>query len=129
MPNYVVTKVADALNSVQRSVKGSRILVLGAAYKKDISDVRESPALDVIKLLQAKGARVEYNDPYIPDLHEEGIDLASVPIEGRLSTYDCIVIATDHKVYDYARISAESKLIVDTRNATRGYGALNVVRL
>jgi UDP-N-acetyl-D-glucosamine dehydrogenase len=129
MPAYVVQKTADALNSVQKSVKGSRVLVLGAAYKKDISDVRESPALDVIKLLIAKGALLDYNDPYIPDLHEEGLELSSVPIEGRLGSYDCVVITTDHKVYDFARIASEAKLIVDSRNATRGLGALNVVRL
>lgn len=129
MPNYVVQKVTDALNGVQRSVKGSRILVLGAAYKKDISDVRESPALDIIKLLLQRGALVEYNDPYIPDLHEEGLELNSMPIEGRLSAYDCVVITTDHTVYDFARIAAESKLIVDTRNATRGLNTLNTVRL
>jgi UDP-N-acetyl-D-glucosamine dehydrogenase len=129
MPQYVVRKVADALNSVQRSVNGSSILVLGAAYKKNISDVRESPALDIIKLLQEKGARVEYNDPYVPDLHHEGVELTSVAYEDRLPEFDCIVITTDHSVYDYARIGAEARLIVDTRNATRGQAGLNVVRL
>ncbi len=129
MPNYVVSKVTDALNSVQKSVKGSRIMVLGAAYKKDISDVRESPALDIIKLLLAKGALLDYNDPYVPDLHEEGIELSSAPWEGRLGEYDCVVVVTDHGCYDYARLVAEAKLVVDTRNATRGAAGLNVVRL
>ena len=129
MPAYVVQKISDALNTVERSVKGSRILVLGAAYKKDISDMRESPSLDIINLLREKGATVEYNDPHVPDLQAEGLDLASVPYEGRLSEYDCVVIATDHTAYDWARISAEAPLIVDTRNATRGHAGMNVVRL
>lgn len=129
MPAYVVQKISDALNTIERSVKGSRILVLGAAYKKDISDVRESPSLDIINLLLERGARVEYNDPHVPDLHREGLELASVPYEGRLADYDCVVITTDHSVYDWARISAESTLIVDTRNATRGHAGINVVRL
>ncbi len=129
MPNYVVQKVTDALNSVERSVRGSNVLVLGAAYKKDISDVRESPALDVIKLLQERGANVAYSDPYVPDLHEEGIDLASVPWEGRLAEYDCVVIVTDHRAFDFSRVAQEARLIVDTRNATRGHAGLNVVRL
>lgn len=129
MPNYVVQKVTDALNSKEKSVKGSRILVLGAAYKRDIDDVRESPALDVIKLLLDKGAQVDYNDPYVADLHEEGLNLKTVPYEGRLSNYDCVVITTDHSTYDFARIALEAPLIVDTRNATRGHAGLNVVRL
>jgi UDP-N-acetyl-D-glucosamine dehydrogenase len=129
MPAYVVQKVSDALNSVRKSVNGSRVLVLGAAYKPNIDDVRESPALDVIKLLQTKGAVVEYNDPYVADLHHEGIALKSVAYEGRLGDYDCVVIVTNHKAYDYAAICAQASLVVDTRNATRGQPSLNVVRL
>jgi UDP-N-acetyl-D-glucosamine dehydrogenase len=129
MPNYVVTKVAEALNADSKSIKGSKILVLGAAYKKDIDDVRESPALDVISLLQKKGGLVEYNDPYIPDLHEEGLDLASVPFDGRLDAYDCVVITTDHKVYDFARILAEAKRLVDTRGVTRAMVSEKLVRI
>ena len=124
MPRYVVQLVQDALNTQKKSVNGAKVLVLGAAYKRDISDVRESPALDVIKLLQAKGADVSYNDPYIPDLTHEGLPLKSVDIAGsKLANYDCVVVATDHAKYDAEAIVSAARLVVDTRNFT---GKLNL---
>lgn len=132
MPYYVVNKVTDALNRHQKSVNGSKILILGVAYKKDVSDVRESPALDIIKLLQEKGGEVSYADPYVPQLALDGKPLASVDLsayyhssstpskpDGRLSRYDCILIVTNHSVFDYEAIVKEAMLVVDTRNATR----------
>jgi len=124
MPHYVVTRIVDALNSLQKSVNGSRILILGIAYKKDISDVRESPALDIIKLLQDKGAQVIYHDPHAPEVHLDHGVLRSVSLtDDLLSASDCTVIVTNHSDYDYARIVAKAKIVVDTRNATRGMSA------
>ncbi|HEV8336809.1 MAG TPA: nucleotide sugar dehydrogenase [Candidatus Polarisedimenticolia bacterium] len=120
MPHYVVSKIADALNAHRKSVNGSRILVLGVAYKKDIGDVRESPALDVIKLLQDRGAEVLMNDPYAGEIHLDHGVLQSVPLGDEvLAAADCTVIVTNHSSYDYARIVEKSRLVVDTRNATR----------
>ena len=121
MPHYVVTRVVDALNSMQKSVKGSRVLVLGIAYKKDISDVRESPALDILKLLADKGAEVVYNDPHAPEVQMDHGVLRSLPLTDELlEGSDCVVIVTNHSDYDYARIVDKSRVVVDTRNATRG---------
>jgi UDP-N-acetyl-D-glucosamine dehydrogenase len=121
MPHYVVTRVVDALNSMQKSVKGSRVLVLGVAYKKDISDVRESPALDILKLLADKGAEVVYNDPHAPEVQMDHGVLRSLPLTDELlEGSDCVVIVTNHSDYDYARIVDKSRVVVDTRNATRG---------
>jgi UDP-N-acetyl-D-glucosamine dehydrogenase len=118
MPRYVVSKVQDALNGQGKALKGSHILVLGAAYKADIDDVRESPAIDVIGLLQQKGARVDYHDPYIADLRHEGLDLESVPdVMKSVAAVDCVVIVTNHHSYDYADILEKANLIVDSRNA------------
>lgn len=118
MPRYVVGRVQDALNLHKKSINGSRILVLGAAYKPDIDDLRESPALDVIGLLQQKGAQVEYHDPYIPVLDHDGLSLQSVPdLMASVQQVDCVVIITNHSVYDYAAIQQAARLIVDTRNA------------
>jgi len=118
MPRYVVTKVQDALNNQQKSIKGSHVLVLGAAYKPDIDDLRESPALDVMGLLEQKGATVAYHDPYIPHLHHEGREMTSVTdLDKAIKDADCVVIVTNHSSYDYPAILKESKLVVDTRNA------------
>jgi UDP-N-acetyl-D-glucosamine dehydrogenase len=118
MPRFVVGKVQDALNEFGKSVKGSKILVLGAAYKPDIDDLRESPSLDVIHLLAQKGALVEYHDPYIPHIHDDDWDMDSVQdLDGALAHSDCVVIVTNHKSYDYRDVLAKSKVIVDTRNA------------
>lgn len=120
MPYYVLGKVGEILNRVERSIKGSRILVLGVAYKRDIGDIRESPALDVLKLLISKGAKVNYNDPYVPKLALNGHTLSSQELkEDLLRKADCVVIVTDHSSYDYNWIVKNSRLIVDTRNATR----------
>ncbi len=120
MPRYVVQRVADALNEFEKSVKGSQILVLGVAYKKDIDDTRESPALDVIELLENKGADVKYNDPYVPELFLNGKTRNSVELtEKLLQDVDCVVITTDHSDYDYNWIVKNSKLVVDTKNATK----------
>jgi UDP-N-acetyl-D-glucosamine dehydrogenase len=130
MPEYVVSKVADALNGERKAINGSSILILGAAYKPNIGDVRESPALDIIHLLQARGADVSYNDPHAADLLYEGIPLHSVPLTAEaLQTADCVVIVTNHRDYDWAWIADQASLIVDTRNAIGTAGKARVVTL
>ncbi len=132
MPRYVVNLTQDALNEHQKSLKGSQILVLGAAYKPDIDDVRESPALDVIGLLIQKGAIVSYHDPYIPSLRHDGWNLHSVSdLMQSVQQADCVVVITNHSQYDYSAIVEKAKLIVDTRNALGATGRENtkVVRL
>jgi UDP-N-acetyl-D-glucosamine dehydrogenase len=124
----------EGLNERGKAVNGSKILVLGAAYKPDIDDVRESPALDVIGLLKKKGASVEYHDPYIPHIHHEmdGWQMDSVKdMMKAVEEADAVVIVTDHKVYDYKTIVECSKFVFDSRNATREFvkGAENIVRL
>ena len=124
MPHYVVEKVADALNTRRKAVNGSRILIAGVAYKRDIDDMRESPALDIMGLLHAKGAQVAYADPYVPEVHGRewpgGFDIRAVDLtRGTIAEYDCVVIATEHKAFDYAALVAEADLIVDTRNAIK----------
>lgn len=123
MPRYVVGKVQDALNEVGKPLKGSRILVVGAAYKPDVNDLRESPALDVIGLLRQKGGLVVYNDPYIPRIEHDDWVLESVPdlVEAARQA-DCVVIITNHRCYDYAGLLENSRLIVDTRNALGSFG-------
>ena len=132
MPRYVVSKVQDALNEQGLPLKGSKILVIGAAYKPDIDDIRESPSLDIIGLLRQKGAQVSYHDPYIPKIDHEDWVLDSVPdlIESVKNT-DCAVIVTDHSSYDYQILLESAPLIVDTRNALGETGRKNarVVRL
>ena len=134
MPRYVVSRVMEALNDRSKPVKGSKILVLGAAYKPDVDDVRESPALDVIGLLQKKGAIVEYHDPYIPHIHHEydGWHMSSVrDVMKSVQEADAVVIVTNHKVYDYEAIVASAKFVFDSRNATRKFVKDNekIVRL
>jgi UDP-N-acetyl-D-glucosamine dehydrogenase len=120
MPEYVVERVNRALNEKQKSLKGSKILVLGVAYKKDIKDVRESPALDVIKLLQNGGAFVSYNDPLVPSVRMDDSVMKSVELtKNLLQKADCAVILTDHTAYDYGWIVQNSQLVMDTRNATK----------
>ena len=132
MPRYVVSKVQDALNEQARPLNGSRVLVVGAAYKPDVDDIRESPSLDIIGLLRQKGAEVNYHDPYIPRITHDDWSLESVPdvIESARTT-DCVVIVTDHTVYEYQSILEQAPLIVDTRNALGDAGRSNpkVVRL
>jgi UDP-N-acetyl-D-glucosamine dehydrogenase len=130
MPNYVVDKVQDALNAHRKPINGSGILVLGVAYKRDINDLRESPALDVIRLLEEKGAVVTFHDPYVPEIREEGYVRRSVDLTQRaLSEADCVVIITDHQNVDYERVVREAGLVVDTRNATRGIVGGTVIGL
>jgi UDP-N-acetyl-D-glucosamine dehydrogenase len=131
MPRFVVGKVQDALNEHEKAIKGSSVLVLGAAYKPDIDDLRESPAIDVIRLLDQKGARVSYHDPYIPVIKEDGWEIRSIQdLMAGVKAADCVVIVTNHKVYDYDAILKTSCLIVDTRNALgkRGVNNPKVVR-
>jgi UDP-N-acetyl-D-glucosamine dehydrogenase len=119
MPAFVLEKVARALNDDRKPVNGSRALVIGVAYKRDIDDVRESPALDVIRLLEASGADVVYHDPYIPTIREDGSVWESVPLtDAEIARADVVVIVTDHKCIDYQRLVDQASLVVDTRNAT-----------
>lgn len=130
MPDYVLGKVGDALNDERKALNGSRILVLGAAYKRDVGDVRESPALDVIHLLRGRGADVVYHDPYIPTMFLDGDELSSVELSAEtVAAADCVVVVTDHTVYDWEWLTANARLIVDTRNAVGSSGVARVVRL
>jgi len=118
MPRHVVNLVQDALNDQEKPIKGSKILVLGVAYKPDIDDLRESPALDVIGLLQQKGAEVIYHDPFIPHFKEELVQMESVAnLDDVIRNSDCVVIITNHSQYDYLAILENACCIVDTRNA------------
>ena len=128
MPHFVVEKVQNALNDMGKPVRGSRVLVLGAAYKRDIDDVRESPALDIMHLLEQRGAVVSYTDPYVPSLKLDGRVLTSESSD-TISLADCVVIVTDHSDFDYTRIVAGAKLIVDTRNALAKFDSPKIVRL
>jgi UDP-N-acetyl-D-glucosamine dehydrogenase len=124
MPHYVVDKVGEALNTKRKSINGSKVLVAGIAYKRDIDDMRESPALDVMGLLHAKGAIVSYADPFVPELHGREWsgrhDMKAVDLtRGSIGQYDCVVIVTDHKAFDYNAIVAEADVVVDTRNAIK----------
>lgn len=120
MPRYWVQKVADALNEAGKPVKGSRVLVLGVAYKKDIDDVRESPALDIIELLRQKGAEVRYHDPYVPRIEHNGYELCGeADLDAALAAADCVVVVTDHSSYDWSAIRRRAQLIVDTRHAVK----------
>ena len=117
MPRYWVEKTVDALNGVGKPPRNSRVLVLGVAYKKDIDDLRESPALDIIELLRAKGADVRYHDPYVPVISHNGHDLTCEPaLDAALDAADCVVIVTDHSVYDWPHVYARARLVVDTRH-------------
>lgn len=122
MPEYVIHRLIEALNERGRALRGSRILVLGLAYKKDVDDLRESPSIELIELLRERGAKVDYNDPHIPRTHkgrEHDLRMTSVKLSPkRLRSYDAVLIATDHSAYDYKMIVRSSKLIIDTRNAT-----------
>jgi UDP-N-acetyl-D-glucosamine dehydrogenase len=130
MPYHVVSSVSRALNQQEKALKGAKVLVLGVAYKKDIDDLRESPALTIIELLQKDGAQVSYNDPYFPSISKGrhyDLQMKCVPVDD-VSKYDCVLIVTDHSDYDYAWIAQHASLVVDTRNATRGIHGVNIVR-
>jgi UDP-N-acetyl-D-glucosamine dehydrogenase len=126
MPYWVVHRVGDALNTKKKSLNGSKVLILGAAYKKDVDDVRESPTLKLIEILEDHGAKVDYNDPYIPKMphvRKYKYEMKSVPLTpANLKKYDVVLISTDHTCYDYAMVAKHAKLVVDTRNAVKGAG-------
>jgi UDP-N-acetyl-D-glucosamine dehydrogenase len=124
MPNHVVDAMSTALEERGKTLKGARILLLGVAYKKDVDDLRESPSLKIMELLAERGATTDYNDPYFPELHKmrhyDYSGKRSVKLDaGALASYDCVLISTDHSVYDYAGIVEAAQLVVDARNATR----------
>jgi UDP-N-acetyl-D-glucosamine dehydrogenase len=126
MPHFVLEKIQNALNDHAKPLRGSHIHVLGVAYKRDIDDVRESPALDIIHLLQKRGARVSYSDPFVHSIRVDGLELAS---EELAAGADCVVIVTDHTATDYDGLVASASLIVDTRNALKQYKSENIIRL
>jgi len=128
MPHFVVEKVQTALNDAGKPVKGSKIHVMGVAYKRDIEDVRESPALDVMLLLQRRGGVVTYSDPHVPAIHVGGFDLNAAP-ESAAADADCTVIVTNHSAFDYKSLVRDARLIVDTRNALKGVNSPKIVRL
>jgi UDP-N-acetyl-D-glucosamine dehydrogenase len=130
MPYHVVSSVAQALNQRKQALNGSKVLVLGMAYKKDIDDLRESPSLTIIELLQKDGAQVSYNDPFFPAVgkgRKYDLHMKSTPLS-KIEEFDCVLIVTDHSSYDYRDIVKRANLVVDTRNATQGIEADNVVR-
>jgi UDP-N-acetyl-D-glucosamine dehydrogenase len=124
----VADKVQNALNDAGKPVKGSRIHVMGVAYKRDIDDMRESPALDVMLLLKQRGAELAYSDPHVPAIRVDGLDLASAPEESAAAA-DCVVIVTDHSAFDYQALLRRARLVVDTRNALKGVSSSKIVRL
>ncbi len=130
MPYFVIEQIAGALNEHSKSIKGSKLLVLGLAYKRDIDDLRESPSLTIIELLRAKGAVVAYNDPYFPKVGQGrhyALNMTNTPLDN-LAQYDAVVIVTDHTSYDYNLIVEQAQLVVDTRNATRSIDSPKIVR-
>jgi UDP-N-acetyl-D-glucosamine dehydrogenase len=133
MPDYVVARIIDGLNTNGKCLKTSKILVLGVAYKKDTDDIRESPAVEIISMLKEKGAKVDYHDPHIPSFsgmrRYPGLSMRSIPLtENSLKRYDCAVIITDHCMYDYAWLVKNSKLIVDTRNAAKSIKSRKIIK-
>jgi UDP-N-acetyl-D-glucosamine dehydrogenase len=130
MPYFVVENVMEAMSQRGRALRGARVLVLGLAYKRDIDDLRESPSLTIIELLQQRGALVEYNDPFFASVgqgRKYALNMSSTPLE-KIPEFDCVVIVTDHSQYDYSKIVENAKLVVDTRNATKGIVATNIVQ-
>ena len=129
MPHFVVDKIQNALNDHSKALKGSHIHILGAAYKRNIDDVRESPALDIILLLERRGARVTYSDPFVPVLKLDGHELTATDPATASAQADCVVVVTDHAAFDYAAIVDSARLIVDTRNALKNFALPKIVRL
>jgi UDP-N-acetyl-D-glucosamine dehydrogenase len=128
MPEYVVERISEALNTRKKAINGAQIHLFGVAYKRDVSDMRESPALDILQLLQRRGAELSYTDPYVPSLKEGSLCLRSIP-EDEVAGVDCAVIATDHKTFNYTAFPGRFPIIVDTRNALKGNPARNIFRL
>ena len=129
MPEYVVQRVSEALNSTRRSINGSRIHIFGVAYKKDVSDMRESPAVDILELLHRRGANLSYSDPFVPQFCEGDFCLTSLPQAEVKDGIDCAVICTDHAAFDYQAIVRDFPLVVDTRNALKGIKGEHIFRL
>ncbi|MBV9265295.1 MAG: nucleotide sugar dehydrogenase, partial [Acidobacteriaceae bacterium] len=129
MPEFVVDKIQNALNDHSKPVRGSHVHILGAAYKRDIDDVRESPALDIMLLLRRRGAHLTFSDTYVPSLRLDGTIMQSQEPLSSAEKADCVVIVTDHRNVDYAKVLDRSKLVVDTRNALKGYKSDKIVRL
>jgi UDP-N-acetyl-D-glucosamine dehydrogenase len=129
MPHFVVEKVQNALNDQSKALRGSKVHICGVAYKRDIDDVRESPALDIIHLLAQRGAQVSYSDPYVPVVRFEGLEMPAGDLETAAESADCVVIVTDHRSVDYGNLVQRAGLIVDTRNALKNYESPNIVRL
>jgi UDP-N-acetyl-D-glucosamine dehydrogenase len=130
MPYYIVSRIIEALNASGKSLKGANVFALGVAYKKDIDDTRESPSLRLIQLLSDKGAKVSYNDPFIPEIKLSQGSLTSIALtKENLSSADCVVIATDHSCYNMDEVVAHAKLVFDTRGVTKGLRGNNIVRL
>ncbi len=129
MPEFVLEKIQNALNDASKPIRGSHVHILGVAYKKNIDDVRESPALDVILLLRRRGAVVSFSDPFVEKLSIDGVTLHSQPLSPTIAESDCTVIITDHSPFNYSEIVEQSQLIVDTRNALKGFKSEKIVRL
>jgi UDP-N-acetyl-D-glucosamine dehydrogenase len=130
MPRFVIERAAEALNGVGKPLKGSRVHLYGMAYKPDVDDVRESPAIDIARLLEQRGAVVSYSDPFVPVVEEGTFRMEAVDEREALRRgFDCAIITTHHKVFDYAALVAQAPLIVDTRNALKGYRGANIVKL
>ncbi len=129
MPEFVIDKVQNALNDDSKPIRGSRLHILGVSYKRNIDDVRESPALDVMLLLKRRGALVTFSDPYVPSINLDGLTLKSQEMVPSVEAADCVVIVTDHSGIDYKYVVEKSKLIVDTRNALKGFKSDKIVRL
>jgi UDP-N-acetyl-D-glucosamine dehydrogenase len=130
MPDYVVERVAEALNTVKKPINGSRVHVLGVAYKRDVNDMRESPALDVIELLSKRGATMSYTDPWVPELRRDGHALTSIELSEAMSAgVDCFVICTDHSAFTYDEVVKSGVVIVDTRNALKDRHDSSIFRL
>ncbi len=129
MPHFVVDKIQNALNDHAKPLKGSHVHILGVAYKRDIDDVRESPALDIVLLLERRGARVTYSDPFVPKVRLDGRELTAQDASSMAAEADCVVVVTDHASFDYGAIVENARLIVDTRNALKNHASPKVVRL
>ena len=129
MPHFVVDKIQNALNDHTKPLKGSRVHVMGVSYKRDIDDVRESPALDIIHLLGRRRALISYSDPFVSQIQSDGIEMVAVDADAAVRDADCVVIVTDHKKFDYAALVKNARLIVDTRNALKGIQSDKIVRL
>lgn len=129
MPRYVVNKINDALNESSKAIKNAKVLIVGVSYKKDLNDIRESPALDIIQLLRNRGAQVAFHDPYVPEIWLDGLLLEAVSLDRGLEGVDCTVIVTNHSSINYRKVVEGSPLVIDTRNATKGMSNSKIVKL